>query len=47
MVNHTSIKIIISMVAHMDLELKQMYVKKTFLHGELEDIIHMMQPKCY
>jgi len=35
------------MVAQFDLELEQIDVKTTFLHGELEERIYMKQPKSY
>ena len=40
----TSIRFIISIVAAFDLEVEQMDVKTTFLHGDLEEEIHMKQP---
>ena len=35
------------MVAHKDLELEQLDVKTTFLHGDLQEEIYMKQPECY
>ena len=35
-VKHCSIRLILALVAHLDLELEQLDVKTTFLHGELE-----------
>ncbi|GAA0142464.1 transmembrane signal receptor [Lithospermum erythrorhizon] len=43
-VRHTSIRVLLAIVAHQDLELKQLDVKTTFLHGELEEEIYMIQP---
>ena len=42
-----SIRIILSAVVHFDMELQQMDVKTTFLHGYLEDTIYMDQPEGY
>lgn len=44
---HTSIKIILALVAVHNLELDQMDVKTTFLHGNLEETIYMSQPEGY
>ena len=43
----TSIRTMLSIVAIMDLEVKQMDVKTTFLHGDLEEEIYMQQPKGF
>ncbi|KAJ4710008.1 Retrovirus-related Pol polyprotein from transposon TNT 1-94 [Melia azedarach] len=43
-VRHTSIRVLLAIVAHQDLELEQLDVKTTFLHGELEEEIYMTQP---
>lgn len=43
----TSIRILMSIVAHLDLELHQMDVKTTFLNGELKEEIYMRQPEGY
>ena len=40
----TSNRIIMSVVARMDLELHQLDAKKTFLNGELKEDIFMLQP---
>ena len=34
-------------VAHFDLELHKMDVKKTFLNGDLSDGVYMLQPEVY
>jgi hypothetical protein len=34
-------------VATFDFEIEQMYVKTTFLHGDLEEEIYMKQPEGY
>jgi uncharacterized protein YqgQ len=39
-----SFRIIMALVAYLDLELHQMDVKTTFLNGELDEIIYMVQP---
>ncbi len=46
-VRHTSIRMLLSIVAIQDLELEQMDVKTTFLHGNLEEKIYMEQPKGF
>jgi hypothetical protein len=40
----TSVRFILAIVAHMDLELYQMDVRTVFLNGELNDKIYMDQP---
>ena len=40
-VKMTSIQIVLSIVASMDLEVEQLDVKTTFLHGDLEEEIYM------
>ncbi|KAJ4714183.1 Retrovirus-related Pol polyprotein from transposon TNT 1-94 [Melia azedarach] len=43
-VRHTSIRVLLAIVAHQDLELEQLDVKTAFLHGEFEEEIYMTQP---
>jgi len=43
-VRHTSIRVLLAIVAHQDLELEQLDVKTAFLNGELEEEIYMTQP---
>ena len=43
-VRHTSIRVLLSIVAAQDLELEQMDVKMVFLHEHLEESIYMEQP---
>ena len=43
-VKMTSIRTILSLVMVEDLHLEQLDVKKTFLHGDLEEEIYMQQP---
>ncbi|KAH9752071.1 hypothetical protein KPL71_014550 [Citrus sinensis] len=43
-VKHTSIRILLALVAEYELELAQLDVKTAFLHGDLEEEIYMIQP---
>ena len=42
-----SIRILLSIAAHYDYEIWQMDVKTTFLNGNLEEEIYMIQPECF
>jgi hypothetical protein len=42
-----SLRIIMVLVAHYDLELHQMDVKTTFLNGDLLENVYMAQPKDF
>ncbi|KAH9742736.1 hypothetical protein KPL70_003051 [Citrus sinensis] len=42
-VKHSSIRILLAMVAQFDLELVQLNIKTAFLHGDLEEKIYMTQ----
>ena len=42
-----SIRILLFIAAHYDYEICQMDVKTTFLNGNLEEEINMMQLKCF
>ncbi|KAG8496806.1 hypothetical protein CXB51_007977 [Gossypium anomalum] len=44
-VKHSSIRALLGIVAMHDLELEQLDVKTTFLHGEREEDIYMQQPE--
>lgn len=46
-VRHTSIRLLLSIVCHENMELEQMDVKTAFLHGDLEETIYMKQPPNY
>nr|GEV86095.1 retrovirus-related Pol polyprotein from transposon TNT 1-94 [Tanacetum cinerariifolium] len=46
-VRHTSIRVLLSIVALQDLELEQFDVKTTFLHGHLEEEIYVEQPEGF
>ena len=46
-VNPSSIRIVLSLVACMDLELEQLDIKTAFLHGDLDEDIYMEQPEGY
>ena len=43
-VRHSSIRIWLAFVAQLNMELVQIDVKTTFLHGDLEKEIYMTQP---
>ena len=47
MVRHTSIRIVLGLVAHFDMQLEQMDVKTTFLHGDLEELVYMDRSTWY
>ena len=42
-----SIRILLSIAAHMDYEIWQMEVKTAFLNGSLEETIYMLQPERF
>nr|GFD20077.1 retrovirus-related Pol polyprotein from transposon TNT 1-94 [Tanacetum cinerariifolium] len=46
-VKHSSIRILLALVAQLDLELFLMDVKTAFLHGDLEKEIYMVQPEGF
>lgn len=46
-VKHTSIRLILSIVASQDMELEQLDVKTAFLHSDLEEKIYMKQPEGF
>ena len=41
---HSSIRILLALVAQSNMDLVQMDVKTTFLHGDLEEEIYITQP---
>jgi hypothetical protein len=43
----SSIRVVLSLAASLDLEIEQMDVKTAFLHGDLEEEIYMEQPKDF
>ena len=43
-VKHSSIRILLALVAQFNMELVQMEVKTSFLHGDLEEEIYITQP---
>ena len=46
-VKHSSIRLLLAFVAHEDLELDQLDVKITFLHGKLDELIYMQPPEGF
>jgi hypothetical protein len=42
-----SIRIVLALVALLDLELEQLDIKTSFLHGELDEEIYMEQPEGF
>ena len=42
-----SIRVVLSLAASLDLEIEQLDMKTTFLHGDLEEEIYMQQPKGF
>ena len=46
-VKHTSIRVLLALVAKFDFELEQLDVKTAFLHGDLDETIYMAQPEGY
>ena len=47
MVKHVLIRLLLSVVVNFDLELEQLNVKTTFLHGILDEEIYMNQPEGF
>ena len=43
----TSVRLILAIIAYIDLELYWMDVKTAFLNGELDEEIYMDQPLCF
>ena len=46
-VKMTSIRVVLAMATQSDMEIEQMDVKTTFLHGRLEEEIYMEQPEGF
>ena len=47
MTKKDSLRIILTLVAHFDLELQQMDVKTTFFNGDLEEEDYIKQPEGF
>ena len=43
----SSIRVVLGLVASLDLELEQLDVKTVFLHGDLKEVIYMDQPEGF
>ena len=43
----SSIRVVLSLTASLDLELEQLDVKTAFLHGDLNEEIYMSQPEGF
>ena len=43
----SSIRVVLELVASLDLKLEQLDVKTTFLHGDLKEEIYMDQPEGF
>lgn len=46
-VKHTSITVLLVLVAHRDWELQQLDMKTIFLYGDLKETIYMMKPEGF
>ena len=46
-VKMSSIRTVIGLASSLNLEIEQMDVKTTFLHGDLEEVIYMEQPEVF
>ena len=46
-VRHTSIRTVLGLLAYFDMQLEQMNVKTTFLHGDLRELVYMVQQKNF
>jgi Reverse transcriptase (RNA-dependent DNA polymerase) len=46
-VKHSSIRVILFLVANLDLELVQLDIKMIFLHGDMDEEIYMSQPEGF
>ena len=46
-VKHSSIRMILALVADRNMELEQLDVKTAFLHGELQETVYMQQPEGF
>ena len=46
-VNMSFIRVALGHVAHLNLEVEQLDVKTTFLHGDLEEVIYLQQPERF